>query len=59
MKVKLLKPVKIGTIEKPKDKVLDVTRTFGQQLIDGGSAEVYVPPKKKAGIFKKKEPSKP
>jgi len=54
MKVKLLKPHKIGLLEKP-----DVTPRFGQQLIDDQVAEPYTEKKTKALQPKKQEKPAP
>jgi len=59
MKVKLLKPHKIGLLEKPAGKVLDVTPRFGQQLIDDQVAEPYTEKKTKALQPKKQEKPAP
>lgn len=43
MKIKLLKPYKVDTLEKPAGQVLDVTSKFGKKLIEEQVAEEYVP----------------
>jgi len=55
MKVKLLKPYKIGSIEKPAGRVLDVTNRFGKQLINDQVAELYVEKPKKKALQPKKQ----
>lgn len=59
MKVRLLKPHKIGLLEKPAGKVLEVTPKFGQQLIDDQVAELYVEKRTKALQPKKQEKTAP
>ena len=42
MKVKLIKPFKVGNREKPKDRILDVTAKYGNELIEQKVAEEYI-----------------